>query len=259
VAGAAVDRGIHLLHAPPRSVTVQSYSMLVAQRGLHRIEGIKLLTRFPFGLFLKAALLPIASETIVYPEIKPLPVALAHDLTTRGHDQTVSRRGPGVGLYNLRRYHDGDDSRAIHWKTTARQRRLMVRETEAEDQRRVVLVLPTAVPESAQPAFEQAVSLTASLAAFFHQQGHAIRLLVGEQEIPAGTGEAHYDAILRALALCRPVSSESPVPAAMRALAGQMALGELTLIVLSWPDPAIMSACRGVGQILTATDYMRET
>jgi hypothetical protein len=45
----------------------------------------------------------------------------------------------------------------------------------------------------------------------------------------------------------------------MRALAGQMALGELTLIVLSWPDPAIMSACRGVGQILTATDYMRET
>jgi uncharacterized protein (DUF58 family) len=259
VAGAAVDRGIHLLHAPPRSVTVQSYPMLVPQRGLHRIEGIKLLTRFPFGLFLKAATLPFASEVVVYPEVKPLPVALAHDLTTWGHDQTVSRRGPGVGLYNLRRYHDGDDSRAIHWKTTARQRRLMVRETEAEDQRRVVLILPTSVPETAQPAFEQAVSLTASLAAFFHAQGHAIRLLVGEQEIPAGTGEAHYDTILRALALCRPVSSESPVPAAMRTLVGQTVRGELTLVVLSWPDPAVMSAFRGTGQILMATDHTRET
>ncbi len=256
VAGAAVDRGIHLLHAPPKSVTVRSYPMLVAQRGLHRIEGIKLLTRFPFGLFLKAATLPFASEVVVYPEIRPLPGALAHDLATWGHDQTVSRRGPGAGLYNLRRYHAGDDSRAIHWKTTARQRRLMVRETEAEDQRRVVLVLPTAVPESAQLPFEQAVSLTASLAAFFHAQGHAIRLLVGEHEIPAGTGEAQYDAVLRTLALCRPVSPESSVPAAMRALAGQVAAGELTLIVLSWPDPAMMAACRGAGHIIMATDYM---
>ena len=256
VDGAAVDRGIHLLHAPPRSVTVQSYPILIAQRGLHRIEGIKLLTRFPFGLFLKAATLPIASEALVYPEIRPLPMSLAHDLTTRGHDQTVSRRGPGVALYNLRRYHAGDDSRAIHWKTTARQRRLMVRETEAEDQRRVALVLPTAVPEYARPAFEQAVSLTASLAAFFHQQGHAIRLLVGEQEIPAGTGEAHYDAILRALALCRPVVAASPVPAAMRALAGQTVPGEFTLIVLSWPDPAVISACRTAGRIIMATEHM---
>ncbi len=258
VDGATVDRGIHLLHAPPRSVTVQSYPLLVARRGLHRIEGIKLLTRFPFGLFLKAATLPFASEVVVYPEIKPLPMALAHDLTARGHDHTVSRRGPGVALYNLRRYHDGDDSRAIHWKTTARQRRLMIRETEAEDQRRVVLVLPTAVPEQAQPAFEQAVGLTASLAAFFHRQGHAIRLLIGEREIPAGTGEAHYDAILHALALCRPVPPESPVPAALHALIGQMAPDELALIVLSWPDRAVLSACRGAGQILMATDYTRE-
>jgi uncharacterized protein (DUF58 family) len=259
VAGAAVDRGIHLLHAPPRSVTVQSYPLLVAQRGLHRIEGIKLLTRFPFGLFLKAATLPFASEVVVYPEIKPLPMALAHDLTTRGHDHIISRRGPGVALYNLRRYHDGDDSRAIHWKTTARQRRLMVRETEAEDQRRVVLVLPTAVPAQAQPAFEQAVSLTASLAAFFHRQGHAIRLLVGEQEIPAGIGEAHYDSILRALALCRPVPPEAPVPEALRSPAGRAAPDELMLIVLSWRDPAALSAFGGFGRILMAPDYMGGT
>jgi uncharacterized protein (DUF58 family) len=259
VAGAAVDRGIHLLHAPPRSVTVQSYPLLVARRGLHRIEGIKLLTRFPFGLFLKAAMLPLASEAVVYPEIKPLPAALAHDLATRGHDQAASRQGPGVALYNLRRYHGGDDSRAIHWKTTARQRRLMVRETEAEDQRRVVLVLPTAVPEGGRPAFEQAVNLTASLVASFHQQGHAIRLLVGEQEIPAGIGEAHYDAMLRALALCQPVAAGSPVPAAMQALIRQTVPGELMLIVLSWPDPAVLSVCAGSpGRIIMAADYLRE-
>ena len=254
VAGEAVERGVRLLHAPPRSVTVQSYPILVARRGRYRIEGIKLLTRFPFGLFLKAATLPFASETVVYPEIKPLPAALVHDLAGLGHDQTVSRRGPGVALHNLRRYQSGDDSRAIHWKTTARQRRLMVRETEAEDQRRVALVLPTAVPASARPSFEQAVSLAASLAAFFHAQGYALRLLVGSQEIPYGTGEAHYDAVLRALALCQP-EAESPLPPSFHALAKGAAFGELTLVVLSWPDPEAASVCRGASRILMATDY----
>lgn len=259
VAGTPVDRGIHLLHIPPRSVTVHSYPILIARRGLYRIEGIKLLTRFPFGLFLKTATLPVASEAVVFPEIRPLPRALFQDVTTRGHDHAAARRGPGVALYNLRRYHAGDDSRAIHWKTTARQRRLMVRETEAEDQRRVVLVFPTAAPASARPAFEQAVSLTASLAAFFHRQGHAIRLLIGDEEIPFGTGEAHYEAILRALALCQPASADSPVPPAVRALAGRVDSGAITLIVLSWPDPAVMSACAGAGRIMLATDFMRET
>ena len=254
VAGEAIERGVRLLHAPPRSVTVQSYPILVARRGRYRIEGIKLLTRFPFGLFLKAATLPFASETVVYPEIKPLPTTLVHDLASRGHDQTVSRRGPGVALYNLRRYHSGDDSRTIHWKTTARQRRLMVRETEAEDQRRVVLAVPTAVPASARAAFEQAVSLTASLAAFFHAQGYALRLLIGSQEIPYGTGEAHYDAVLRALALCQP-EAESPLPPAFHALPRREAFGELTLVVLSWPDPEASSVCRGVSRILMATAY----
>jgi uncharacterized protein (DUF58 family) len=254
VAGEAVERGIRLLHAPPRSVTMQSYPILVARRGRFRIEGIKLLTRFPFGLFLKAATLPFASETVVYPEIKPLPAALRHDLAGLGHDQTASRRGPGVALYNLRRYQPGDDSRAIHWKTTARQRRLMVRETETEDQRRVVLALPTTVPVSARAAFEQAVSLTASLAASFHAQGYALRLLIGSQDIPYGAGEAHYDAVLRALALCQP-ELEAPLPPGFHALPQWAASGEPTLVVLAWPDPEALSACRGVTRVLMATDY----
>lgn len=259
VAGIPVDRGLHLLHLPPRSVTVHSYPILIARRGRFRIDGIKLVTRFPFGLFQKAATLPVASETVVYPEIKPLPEALCRDFMGRGHDQAAAGRGPGVTLYNLRRYHPGDDSRAIHWKTTARQRRLMVRETEAEDQRRVVLALPTAVPPSARLAFEQAVSLTASLATLFHCQGCAIRLLVGDEEVPFGTGEAHYDAILRVLALCQPTRAGSPVPSAFRKLAERPASAGLALLVLSWPDPAIMSACAGAGRIVWATDCLSET
>lgn len=268
IAGKPIDRDIHLLYLPPRASVLESYPMLFPRRGRYRIEGIKLLTRFPFGLFVKAATLPLSSAAVVYPELKPLSEELVHDLATSGHEQATPQRGHGVALYRLRRYHPGDDSRTIHWKTTARQARLMVKETEAEDQRRVTLALPTAVPAarpvrqedqpSQEQSFEQAVVLTASLAAFFHEQGFAIRLLVGDQEITYGTGIGHLYDILHSLALCQRTStSESAsLPKGFRTLGERTALGELTILVLPWEDPHLAAACRGVSRIMQSSEFL---
>lgn len=256
IEGKAVDRGIHILHLPAGASVSQSYPVLFTRRGRHRIEGIKLQTRFPFGLFIKGANLFLSSDLVVYPALRPLPESLVHDLAVLGYDQAVSKRGPGVGLYNLREYQHGDDSRAIHWKTTARVSRLIVRETETEDLRQVTLALPTAVPEDRSPeCFEQAVSLTASLSAHFQQQGFAVRLLVGEQEVPYGTGEPHLYRMLHALALCEPGSarqSDAAVVDGFRTLGDRTARGELTIVVLPWQDPAIEAACRGASRLVPA-------
>ncbi|MBI4400045.1 MAG: DUF58 domain-containing protein [Nitrospirae bacterium] len=262
-----IDRDIHLLHLPPRASVLESYPLLVTRRGRYRIEGIKLLTRFPFGLFIKAATMPLASDVVVYPELKPLSEGLVHDLTTLGHEQAMPRRGPGVALYRLRRYLPGDDSRTIHWKTTARQARLMVKETEAEDQRRVSLALPTAVPgprpaghddpPSREQSFEQAVVLTASLAAFFQEQGFAIRMLIGDQEITYGAGLGHLYDILHSLALCQltSTSESATLPQGFYTLGERTALGELTILVLPWADPDLAAACRGVSRIIQPSEF----
>lgn len=263
VAGVVVDRGIHLLHLPPHASTHQSFPLLVTRRGRYRIEEVKLLTRFPFGLFMKAATLPLASEAVVYPEVNPLPEALVHDLAALGHDHLRHRRGPGAGLHNLRDYQAGDDSRAIHWKTSARQASLIVRETESEDERRVTIVLPTAVPEPMrgqgagggrppwEAPFEQAVTLAASLAAHFHERGYALRLLAGDQDLPHGIEESHFYAILRLLALSEPAlgSGSAPLPRGFGTLGAQTASGELTLLVLPWPDPRVTDACGQVSRV----------
>lgn len=256
VEGKTVDRGIHILHLPAGASVAQSYPVLFTHRGLHRIEGIKLQTRFPFGLFIKGANLFLSSDVVVYPALRPLPESLVHDLAVLGYDQAASKRGHGIGLYNLREYRHGDDSRTIHWKTTARQSRLIVRETEMEDLRQVTLALPTALPEGRAPEFfEQAVSLTASLAVFFQQQGFAVRLLVGEREIAYGVGEPHLSRILHALALCEPVPARQAAASALdgfRTLGDRTARGELTLVVLPWRDPAVETACRGASRFVCA-------
>ena len=250
----AVELGIHLPHLPPRASVTRSYPLLFTRRGLYKIEGIKLLTRFPFGLFIKAATLPLESDLVVYPDPKPLPEALVHDLVTLGQDHAMLRRGQGFGLYNLRDYMPGDDSRAIHWKTSARHSHLIVRETEAEDQRQVTLVLPTSGPDNLPDAFEHAVVLVASLAAYFQERAFAIRLLVGEEEVPSGSGETHFYRILRALALCRPVTVRRavPVPEGFLQLGERTIHGEVTIVVLPWPDPHLMALCQGVSRMVKA-------
>ncbi len=252
----AIDRGVHLLHLPPQAVTVQSYPLLIPKRGRYRLDGLKLLTRFPFGLFLKAANLPLEDELVVYPEIRPLPESLVHDLTALGHEQAISRRGPGVTLYNLRSYQAGDESRAIHWKTSARQARLMVKETEAEDQRQVTLALPTAMPETDDATFERAVSLTASLAAFFHEQGYAIGLILGATVIPHDSGQTHLHRLFHALALCRPdqASPSTALPDPWLTLGERTGQGDLTLLVLPWKDPRLAHVQTQVSRVVPVSE-----
>ncbi len=255
VEGKAVDRGIRILHLPAGGSETRSYPVCFTRRGRHLIDGLKLQTRFPFGLFVKGANLPLASELVVYPEIRQLPEGLAHDLTVLGHEQALSMRGHGSGLYNLREYQAGDDSRAIHWKTSARQSRLIVKETEIEDLRQVTLVLPVSIPADGAQAFERAVSWTASLADYFRRHAFAVRLAVRHQEVPYGIGDAHFYDVLRVLALCEPVVAErggERAGEAFHGLADRTARGEITIVVMSWPDPDVYSACRGITRFFHA-------
>ncbi|MGH7231203.1 MAG: DUF58 domain-containing protein [Nitrospiraceae bacterium] len=256
-----VDCGIHLLHLAPGATLRRSYSLLVPRRGRYRLDGVKLVTRFPFGLFAKAATLPLPGEVLVYPQIRALPGALLHQLTAYGQGEPILQRGQGTGLHNIRLYQPGDDSRTIHWKTTARKTQLMVRETEAENQQRVTLALHTGLPDhtadktgsrSFEDRFEEAVILTASLAHFFRQRDYQIRLLVGGDDVPFGIGEAHFSRLLTLLALCEPTGV--PSSGAIQALGDLSGSSEYSIVVLPLSEPRIMDVCRGVSRFLIASD-----
>lgn len=251
VGGVAVDRGIHVLHLPNRATAVQSYPVLMTKRGRHRIEGVKLLTRFPFGIFVKTATIPLESELIVYPECRPLPSLLIQDFAALGSNRSLSRRGQGPDLYNLRLYQTGDDSRMIHWMSTARTSKLIVRETEAEDQRRVFIELPTRVPGEDSDSFERAVTLAASLVYWFCDRSYTVRALIGRQEIPAGIGRQQLYRILRRLALCELESAGT-----LAGVKGRIKSGE-ELSILVWPKPCPVSSLpQGYDRVLFASELI---
>ncbi len=203
VDGQDIDRGLSIRQLLPGTSQLLSYPLMATTRGCLKFEGVRVVTSFPFGLFLKKAYYPVPGSTAVCPQIRPLADDLLEDPAAAGHEHHVHRRGPGNDLYNLRLYHSGDDSRNIHWVTTARTSKLMVRETETEQQRRAKLYLATEAPFEQAALFEDAVIFTASLIAHLADRGYQLSLTVGDYRSLLGEGDDHIIGLMRALALCK--------------------------------------------------------
>ena len=178
-------------------------------RGRHRLPGMRVLTRFPFGLFLKAGRVRLDDEVIVFPAVRPLDAAWRRRLGAGGV-RSLYRRGQGHDLYSLREYHVGDDQRLIHWPSSAKAGVLIVRETAAETATNTRIVL---VGDGTHPGarLEVAMSEAASLAVHLLDTGAAVELVGPGVHVPPGRGHSHRRRLLTALALYDPVSG-GPAP-----------------------------------------------
>jgi uncharacterized protein (DUF58 family) len=251
VEGQDVDRGLAIHLLPPQSSVLLTYPLLATTRGWIRFEGIRVQTLFPFGLFLKKGLYSTEAHLLVSPPIKPLTLRFVDELVTEGQGESLPRRGDGSQLYNLRFYQPGDDSRAIHWMTTARTSQLTVRETESEDQRRITVVLSIVAPEECEPLFERSVTFVASLLWQLTERAYPVRLIVGTEDSGLGLGSAHLLAMLRLLALCerQPPETSDHDEHSLFTYDGE---GSYTLAVVPWSNQAAPANTMQADRVLHA-------
>ncbi|MFH1497913.1 MAG: DUF58 domain-containing protein [Verrucomicrobiota bacterium] len=142
------------------------------RRGVERVELHGLGSLFPFGFLRKTMGCGQRCEVVVW----PAPVEyrrLAAGGVWRSQPGERSRRpGQGGDLMALRKYASGDSQRLVHWKASARLRRLMVRQFAAESQDGFTLWFETAAARWTRPAqFELAVGLAATLAEDLFREG----------------------------------------------------------------------------------------
>jgi uncharacterized protein (DUF58 family) len=182
------------------------------RRGRHRLEGVRVTTRFPFGLFLKTGRPMLTGEVIVYPEVRPVSPDLLRQSGSAG-DSRTRRRGRGADIYNLRSYRAGDDPRLIHWRSSAKGQGLLVRETEAETTEDTRLIL-VGTGERDAAALEAGLSGAASLATHLIRLGAGVELVGPGFYVRLGHGRGHLHALLRALALYDPRTTPFAGPAA---------------------------------------------
>jgi uncharacterized protein (DUF58 family) len=198
--GKPIDRRCFFLKIPAGRQQETSYRRTLPRRGIHRLTGLRVSTRFPFGLLRRSFDVEVPADLLVYPALLPVTDPfLTGGLTQLGEKQSPARARSG-DFHGLRELRAGDDPRDIHWRTTARRGRPFVREFEEETGRDLTVVLPTG-GEWAADDFELAVSYAASLALLLLRRGFRVGLLAGTCFIPPAVGPLHVGDILRCLAL----------------------------------------------------------
>jgi uncharacterized protein (DUF58 family) len=186
----------------PGRERVVTWEHTFARRGRQRLGGVRVTTRFPFGLFVKAGPRQLETDVLVFPAVDA--IALERPGPAAGEEAVaIRRRGRGTDLYNVRDYRDGDDPRLIHWRLSAKTGTTMIRELQADSTTDVRITLRTSGSGDAV-RLERGLSRAASLAVHYLRAGVAVSLAGPGMLVPRDRGRAHARRILTALAVYEP-------------------------------------------------------
>ncbi|MGH7312769.1 MAG: DUF58 domain-containing protein, partial [Candidatus Rokuibacteriota bacterium] len=187
------ERAISVPRLAPGAERLVTWEHTFAARGRQRLPGVRVTTRFPFGLFVKAGPVELDTEVLVFPAVAPVTGERPGPATSEGAS-AARWRGRGADLHNLRGYRDGDDPRLIHWRVSAKTGTTMVRELAADTTDDVCVMLRGRGADSAR--LESGLSRAASLAVHFLRAGAAVALAGPGVLVPAGRGREQARRVL---------------------------------------------------------------
>jgi uncharacterized protein (DUF58 family) len=174
--------------------------------------------------------------------VAPLPTGGSFEL-----DGPVAREAPmgGVAFHSLREYVRGDDRRLIHWRSSARASKLMVRHNVVPNETTMMVVLDTRASSYTGDFFEDAVRVASSLAAAGLTCGFPVELwTTGRGRLAAGRDDAAGESMLDMLAELT-TRADDPGLAALAGIVPGSA-GTALGVVTGQPAPESLAAVSAV-------------
>lgn len=196
---------------PLRSVQVEG-SLLPLRRGNLHLRGLTFAVTDPFGFCKSYSRVRAPQSVLILPKrylLPPISLGGASEYQPGGVS-LASSLGESEEFMSVREYRRGDPLRHIHWKSTSKTGKLIVKEFQNEYFVRQALILDTFLERPDDRLFEEAVSVAASFALSLNTQESLLDLLfVGTEAIcvTAGHGVAQVDHLLEVLAAVEPCTS----------------------------------------------------
>jgi uncharacterized repeat protein (TIGR01451 family) len=225
-----------------------SYELRAHRRGRFEVGPLSISMIDPFGLARVRSRSRDTTAFIVHPRTEVL--SLPSNPGDRRSVSASTSRNPtgmrGEDFYTLREYVEGDDLRKIHWSSTAKRNRYMIKQEETPWHTRATIVLDDRLPahegQGSSASFDRAVEAAASLVELYHRSGYGYRLLGAVNEgTPVGRGVDHRNRCLDLLALVQPASvqtTEDPLAMRLAGLDTRSAAEAALLIVTGSFSPA---------------------
>ncbi len=134
----------HRLRLPPLSEMTARRELTPHRRGAFDLESVYLEVYSPLNLWRRHITLPVVNRLKVFPDMKQLSdyalLARTNRLSLIGVRQT-RRVGQDSDFERLRDYTRDDNYRHIDWRSTARRRKLTVRQFQTDQSQRVIFLL----------------------------------------------------------------------------------------------------------------------
>lgn len=148
----------------PGRTSMVTYPIHANRRGVHRLGPLREERSDPFSLAIRTLRHDESVEVHVHPVVHPLrlPQSGGH-LRQAGVVVNRFSRDPVADFRALRDYVVGDDSRLVHWASTAKTGSLVVRDLIEPQRATRFVVLETADRWLTEAAFEEAVEIAASI------------------------------------------------------------------------------------------------
>jgi uncharacterized protein (DUF58 family) len=191
-----------------------AYRCELTRRGRALFDGTIISTRFPFGLFEKRRFVSLEDDIIVLPARLPVSVPLPFVKEGDGLEN-ASVRGTAGEFREIREMADGDDPRRIHWRSTARLGRPMIRIENADAKGFVELVLDAASSGPDDASMEQVernIQAAGTIVRDLTRKGLTVRLITSPDKVFEARDLRNAIPLLDHLALLDPVQEMTTRP-----------------------------------------------
>lgn len=164
--GETLDREYYFINViPPNESVIFSYNFIPDARGIFNAGRIKLFSNYPFGIISLSKIFKFDQEVVVYPKYVEIRAGwitrlLKSEINTNTSFVYQPTSIP-ASTRNLREYVTGDSPRHIHWPTSAKTNKLLVREFEIPISGHVLILLDSR-PNYANPEFFELAVVTAT-------------------------------------------------------------------------------------------------
>jgi uncharacterized protein (DUF58 family) len=133
-------------------------------RGRYKFVGARAVVEDPFGLFLAESPTSGEATLLVYPRLVEIDRLFSEGGgAAQEGGRMLMRRTTGFDLHSVRDYQEGESLRKVHWRTTARRGRLMVKELEDTPHDEVAVLLDAYGPTAVGDCFDVQVRAAGSI------------------------------------------------------------------------------------------------
>jgi uncharacterized protein (DUF58 family) len=120
--------------------------ILASKRGYFKLGKITIIGGDPAGLFARRKRFVLPEDIMIFPEsvkLSYMPIRIKKQIIASVTGRPIGISGIGQEFFGVREYRPSDGVRFIHWKSSARHRKLMVKDFEANAPTSVSVFLDT--------------------------------------------------------------------------------------------------------------------